>query len=101
MLHAARLYLGATYFMLSPPHDHMTHNDPSAPRDQVQGRNVDEQDTSRYRIGQPSRAGMPSPITPDPSSEPAQTANRWLRILQHVTEGAIAHLDLEGLLHEL
>lgn len=44
---------------------------------------------------------MSSPITPDPSTVPSATANHWLRILQYVTEGAVAHLDLEGLLHEL
>ncbi|MGZ3581345.1 MAG: GAF domain-containing sensor histidine kinase [Ktedonobacterales bacterium] len=62
---------------------------------------MDDQDTPQYLMGQPSRAGMTSQITPDLSTVPAATANHWLRILQHVTEGAVAHLDLEGLLHEL
>lgn len=36
-----------------------------------------------------------------PSTGSARMANRWLRILQWVTEGAIAHLDLQALLREL
>lgn len=35
---------------------------------------------------------------PDP---PLTTANRWLHILQSVTDGAIAHRDLHDLLHQL
>lgn len=62
---------------------------------------MDEQDTSESLIGQLSRAGMSSSGTSGASTLPAAMANRWLRILQYVTEGAIAHLDLEGLLREL
>jgi signal transduction histidine kinase len=32
---------------------------------------------------------------------PKMATARWLRILQEVTEGAIAHLDLQSLLHEM
>ncbi len=62
---------------------------------------MDEQDASGYHIDQVSRAGSTASSVPDASALPATTANRWLRILQYVTEGAITHLDLEGLLHEL
>lgn len=67
----------------------------------MQGGNVDEQDTPEFLIDQLSRAGTTSAFTPHASTVPAAMANRWLRILQYVTEGAIAHLDLEGLLREL
>ena len=80
----------------------MTCADPGAPGDLVQGRNVDSHDTPEYLIDQLSRAGTTSGITsPQASTMPPSSANRWLRILQYVTEGAIAHLDLEELLHEL
>jgi signal transduction histidine kinase len=56
---------------------------------------VDEHDQAERILGQlPGGDEVRTPIS-------TETANRWLPILQSITEGAIAHLDLPELLREL
>jgi signal transduction histidine kinase len=59
---------------------------------------VDEQDTEKSTVGHFAGAGEGMLTS---STLTIATTTRWLRILQRVTDGAIAHLDLQELLRDL
>ena len=59
---------------------------------------VDEQETAERSADARTNA---EEYVETPSAASAATAHRWLRILQRVTEGAVAHLDLQELLRDL
>lgn len=73
------------------------------------GTYVDEQETATEQSAEstgmeestPQRESDAQNRQENVARSPARTPARWLRILQEVSEGAISHLDLQGLLQDL